>query len=125
MCRSWSTEQSHHIFGVPLRPTPRSRRHLCCALFEGTSQQRVKNPSFSVRFQPQDVIPNEWENIIIENNDNVKQLNYVKLNSILWGVCREQQSKIEHLETRLFEVENFIKDYIKPKPKPKAKNKSK
>ena len=72
-----------------------------------------------------DVIPNEWENIVIENNDNVKQLNYIKLNSILWGVCREQQSKIEHLETRLFEVENFIKDFIKPKPKPKAKNKSK
>ena len=72
-----------------------------------------------------DVIPNEWENIVIENNDNVKQLNYIKLNSLLWGVCREQQSKIEHLETRLFEVENFIKDFIKPKPKPKAKNKSK
>ena len=54
-----------------------------------------------------DVIPNEWENIIIENNDNIKQLNYIKLNRILWGVCREQQSKIEHLETRLFEVENF------------------
>jgi hypothetical protein len=58
------------------------------------------------------------------------------MNSILWGVCREQQSKIEHLEARLFEVENFIKDasaeasrgsrdYVKPKPKTKAKAKAK
>ena len=45
------------------------------------------------------------------------------MNAILWGCVREQQAKIEHLESRLFEVENFIKDYVKPKPKPKAKSK--
>ena len=48
-------------------------------------------------------------------------LNYIKINAILWGCLQEQQNKIEHLETRLFEVENFIKDYVKPKPKTKAK----
>ena len=45
------------------------------------------------------------------------------MNSILWGAVREQQQKIEHLETRLFEVENFIKDFVKPKPKAKAQSK--
>ena len=54
----------------------------------------------------------------------IKQLNYVKMNSILWGVCREQQARIEHLESRLFEVENFIKDFVKPKAKAKAKSKN-
>ena len=70
-----------------------------------------------------DVIPNEWENIVLENSEGIKQLNYVKLNTVLWGVCRERQSKIKHLESRLFEVENVIKDLTKPKPKAKAKTK--
>ena len=72
------------------------------------------------------------------DNEGVKKLSYIKLTGILWGVCREQvsrsetywsriqeqQDKIEHLETRLFEVENFIKDMNKPKPKAKSKSKS-
>ena len=54
-------------------------------------------------------IPEKVENILVEV-DGIKKLSYIKLNSILWGAVREQQQKIEHLETRLFEVENFIKD---------------
>ena len=71
-----------------------------------------------------EVIPTEWENIVMTDDEGIKKLSYVKLNSILWGVCREQESKIEHLETRLFEVENIIKDLTKPKPKTKAKAKN-
>ena len=69
-------------------------------------------------------IPEKVENILVKV-DGIKKLSYVKMNSILWGCVREQQQKIEHLESRLFEVENFIKDYVKPKPKPKAKAKGK
>ena len=47
------------------------------------------------------------------------------MNTILWGVCREQQTKIEHLESSVYELQEALKDYIKPKPKPKAKHKSK
>ena len=68
-------------------------------------------------------IPEKVENILVEV-DGIKKLSYVKMNSILWGCVREQQQKIEHLESRLFEVENFIKGYVKPKPKPKPKAKS-
>ena len=60
-------------------------------------------------------IPEKVENILVEV-DGIKKLSYIKMNSILWGAVREQQQKIEHLETRLFEVENFIKDFVKPKP---------
>ena len=67
-------------------------------------------------------IPEKVENILVEV-DGIKKLSYIKMNSILWGAVREQQQKIEHLETRLFEVENFIKDFVKPKPKAKAKTK--
>ena len=70
------------------------------------------------------VIPPEWENIVMTDDDGIKKLNYIELSGILWGACREQQSKIEHLESRLFEVENFIKDVIKPKAKAKSKSKN-
>ena len=50
---------------------------------------------------------------------------------ITWGAVREiikenaeLKNKVEHLETRLFEVENFIKDFVKPKAKAKSKSKN-
>ena len=54
----------------------------------------------------------------------------MKLSLVLWGCCQEQQSKIEHLESRLFELEDIVKEMRgkgkgeKPKPKPKAKTKN-
>ena len=70
------------------------------------------------------LIPPEWEDIVRVDDEGIKKLSYIKLSGILWGVCREQQTKIEHLETRLFEVENFIKDFVKPKAKAKSKSKN-
>ena len=66
------------------------------------------------------VIPPEWKDIVRVDDEGIKKLSYIKLSGILWGVCREQQTKIEHLETRLFKVENFIKDFVKPKAKAKS-----
>ena len=70
------------------------------------------------------VIPPEWEDIVRVDDEGIKKLSYIKLSGLLWGVCREQQTKIEHLETHLFEVENFIKDFVKPKAKAKSKSKN-
>ena len=70
------------------------------------------------------VIPPEWEDIVRVDDEGIKKLSYINLSGILSGVCREQQTKIEHLETRLFEVENFIKDFVKPKAKAKSKSKN-
>ena len=81
-----------------------------------------------IGFIAQDVmeaIPNDFENVIGKVNKDFMGLDYTKMGVILWKCCQEQQSKIEHLESRLFEVENFIKDYVKPKPKSKAKAKAK
>ena len=50
----------------------------------------------------------------------------MKLSVVLWGCCQEQQNKIEHLEARLFEIEDIIKELKgKKTTKPKAKAKSK
>ena len=83
----------------------------------------TKNHIGCIADEIMNVIPDEWENIVMTDNEGVKKLSYIKLTGILWGVCREQQDKIEHLEARLFEVENVIKDMTKPKPKAKSKSK--
>ena len=77
------------------------------------------------------VIPSEWENIVLENDEGIKQLNYVKLSTISWGAVRElieenktMKSKIEHLEASMFEMMENIKE-LKGKKKPKAKAKAK
>ena len=71
-----------------------------------------------------EAIPPEWENIVMTDNEGIKKLSYIKLSGILWGVCREQQTKIEHLEACMFEMMEEIKE-LKGKKKPKAKAKSK
>ena len=75
-------------------------------------------------------IPEKVENILVEV-DGIKKLGYVKMGIITWGAVREiikeneeLKNKVEHLETRLFEVENFIKDFVKPKAKAKSKSKN-
>ena len=75
-------------------------------------------------------IPEKVENILVEV-DGIKKLSYVKMGIITWGAVREiikeneeLKNKVEHLETRLFEVENFIKDFVKPKAKAKSKSKN-
>ena len=61
----------------------------------------------------------------MKNDEGIKQLNYVKLSSVLWGAVKEQQTKIEHLEASVYELQEAMKELIKPKPKPKPKPKKK
>ena len=68
-------------------------------------------------------VPTEIQNIVCEV-DGIKSLNYVKLNTLLWGCVQQQQSTIEHLEATMFEMMEEIKE-LKVKGKAKAKAKSK
>ena len=81
-------------------------------------------------------LPKEFKSIAKETKDKQSDetflsINYMKINLLLWGCCQEQQSKIEHLESRLFELEDIVKEMRgkgngeKPKPKAKSKSKSK
>ena len=79
-------------------------------------------------------LPKEFKNIVRETKPKKDEgeaylsINYMKLSLVLWGCCQEQQSKIEHLESRLFEVEDIVKEMRgkgKGESKPKAKAKSK
>ena len=60
------------------------------------------------------VIPKDFENIVNKNDEGVRMLKYVKMGSITWGAVREiikeneeLKNKVEHLESRLFEVEIY------------------
>ena len=57
---------------------------------------------------------------MMTDNEGIKKLSYIKLSSILWGVCREQQQKIEWLESSVYELQELSK----PKAKAKAKSKA-
>ena len=74
-------------------------------------------------------LPNEFKSIVKENkdkhsDDKYLSINYMKINLLLWGCCQEQQSKIEHLESKLFETIARVEALEKPKAKSKAKAKS-
>ena len=71
-----------------------------------------------------DVIPPDFENIVNVNQDNIKMLNYIKMNAILWGCVQQQQQKNEWLESSVYELQETVKALTKPKAKAKAKSKN-
>ena len=85
----------------------------------------TKNHIGFIADEIESVIPKEFENIVSKNDKGIKMLNYVKLSSVLWGCVQQQQAKIEPLEASVFELQEAMKELLKPKPKPKPKKKSK
>ena len=76
-------------------------------------------------------LPKECKNIVKENKDKTSDdkflsINYMKLSVVLWKALQEEINKREHIESRLFELEDIVKEMKgKKTTKPKAKAKSK
>ena len=76
-------------------------------------------------------LPKECKNIVKENKDKTSDdkflsINYMKLSVVLWKALQEEIDKREHIESRLFELEDIVKEIRgKKTTKPKAKAKSK
>ena len=86
-----------------------------------------KKKKKQIGFIAQDVeeaIPDDFENIVIKNEDGFFGMDYTKMGVILWKCCQEQQSKLEKLEATMFEMMQEIKELKKPKPKTKTKVKN-
>ena len=89
-----------------------------------------KKKKSNIGFIAQDVhkkVPHKFETVVNDYGDYMG-LDYGKMSAILWKCCQEQQSKIEHLEVRLSEMEDILKEMRgkgKGEAKPKAKSKSK
>ena len=76
-------------------------------------------------------IPEKVENILVKV-DGIKKLSYVKMGIITWGTVRElidehekMKNQIHHLESSVYELQEMVKDLMKPKLKAKTKAKSK
>ena len=75
-------------------------------------------------------LPKEFDNIVKETKPKKDEgeaylsINYMKLSVVLWGALQETLTKVEHLESRLFEAEDEIKA-LKGKGKAKSKAKPK
>ena len=82
----------------------------------------TKNHIGFIADEIKEAIPDEWQNIVMTDNEGIKKLSYIKLNTVLWGAVREQQ-KIQNLEATMFEMMEEIKE-LKGKKKPKAKSKA-
>ena len=60
------------------------------------------------------------------SDDKFLSINYMKLSVVLWKALQEEINKREHIESRLFELEDIVKEMRgKKTTKPKAKAKSK
>ena len=79
-------------------------------------------------------LPKEFKNIVKETKPKRHEgeaylsINYMKLSVVLWGALQETLTKVEHLESRLFELEDIVKEMRgkgKGEATPKAKAKSK
>ena len=76
-------------------------------------------------------LPKECKNIVKENkvkneDETFLSINYMKLSVVLWKALQEEIDKREHIESRLFELEDIVKELKgKKATKPKAKAKSK
>ena len=75
-------------------------------------------------------LPKECKNIVKENkvkneDETFLSINYMKLSVVLWKALQEEIDKREHIESRLFELEDIVKEMRgKKTTKPKAKAKS-
>ena len=59
-----------------------------------------------------------------DSDDNILTINYMKLSVILWKCLQEEVRKREHIEARLFELEDAVKDLKTPKAKTRSKRAS-
>ena len=76
-------------------------------------------------------LPKECKSIVKENkakneDETFLSINYMKLSVVLWKALQEEINKREHIESRLFELEDIVKEMRgKKTTKPKATAKSK
>ena len=106
--------------------------------FEYTDEKYKDNDKYGFIAQElQKHLPKEFNHIVKENkekksDDKFLSINYMKVNLLLWGALQEEINKREHIESRLFELEDIVKEMrgkgkggeAKPKGKAKAKSKT-
>ena len=70
-----------------------------------------------------EILPKKFEAVVNDDGERMG-INYGKMSAILWKCCQELLTKVEHLESSVYELQEELKEYKKPKAKSKAKAKS-
>ena len=100
--------------------------------FEYTDEKYKNNDKYG--FIAQNLLanlPKELKSIVKETKPKKDEgeaylsINYMKLSVVLWGALQETLTKVEHLESSVYELQEELKDKKKSTPKSKAKAKTK
>ena len=71
----------------------------------------------------QDLLPKKFEGVVDKRGEYLG-VNYGKMTAVLIKALQETLTKVEHLESSVYELQEELKEYKKPKAKAKAKSKS-
>ena len=71
----------------------------------------------------QELLPKKFEGVVDKSGEYLG-VNYGKMTAVLIKALQETLNKVEHLEASVYELQEELKEYKKPKAKAKAKSKS-
>ena len=98
--------------------------------FEYTDEKYKDNDNYGfIAQQLREHLPKEFKNSAKETkdkhiNDKFLSIKYMKLSVVLWGAVQETLTKVEHLESSVYELQEELKEVKKPKAKAKSKAKA-
>ena len=91
--------------------------------FNMKGDDQKKNHIGFIADELQDLLPKKFEGVVDKNGEYLG-VNYGKMTAVLIKALQETLTKVEHLESSVYELQEELKEYKKPKAKAKAKSKS-
>ena len=92
--------------------------------FNMKGDEQKKNHIGFIADELQDLLPKKFEGVVDKNGEYLG-VNYGKMTAVLIKALQETLTKVEHLESSVYELQEELKEYKKPKPKAKSKSKAK
>ena len=91
--------------------------------FNMKGDEQKKNHIGFIADELQELLPKKFEGVVDKNGEYLG-VNYGKMTAVLIKALQETLTKVEHLEASVYELQEELKEYKKPKAKAKAKSKS-
>ena len=92
--------------------------------FNMKGDEQKKNHIGFIADELQELLPKKFEGVVDKNGEYLG-VNYGKMTAVLIKALQETLTKVEHLESSVYELQEELKEYKKPKPKAKSKSKAK
>ena len=92
--------------------------------FNMKGDEQKKNHIGFIADELQELLPKKFEGVVDKNGEYLG-VNYGKMTAVLIKALQETLTKVEHLESSVYELQEELKEYKKPKAKAKSKSKAK